>query len=200
MIQLIPASPPPLIWNGLEITKLAVAALTPVAVALLGLWLNRHLKRLEHLQWANQKVIEKRLEVYSKLAPVLNDLYCYLDYIGDWKHKDPIAVLGLKRSADREFYVNAPLFSKSFHDAYHVFINLCFIPGPLKEYDASAKIKTDVAIRKSMFVSRGQQWNADWDSYFSLPNEVAKRDILLREYWKMMDAFARELGVLKERE
>lgn len=89
-----------------EITKLAVAALTPVAVALLGLWLNRHLKRLEHLQWANQKIIEKRLEVYSKLAPVLNDLYCYLDYIGDWKHKYPIAILGLKRSADREFYVS----------------------------------------------------------------------------------------------
>jgi hypothetical protein len=150
MIQLVPAPLPPPIWNSLEITKLAVAALTPVAVALLGLWLNRHLKRLEHLQWAGQKVIEKRLKVYSRLAPVLNDLYCYLDYIGDWKYKNPVAVLGLKRFADREFYVNAPLFSKSFHDAYHAFINLCFIPGPLEEYHASAQIKTDAAIRKSV--------------------------------------------------
>ncbi len=195
MILLIPALPPPPIWNSLEITKLVMSALTPVAVAVLGLWLNSYLKRIEHLQWANQKVIEKRLEVYSKLAPVLNDLYCYLDYIGDWKYKDPTAVLGLKRSADREFYVNAPLFSQDFSDAYHRFINLCFIPGPLEEYHTSAKIKTDMAIRKRILASQGQQWNENWDVYFSQSSEIVKRDELLREYWKMMDAFARELGV-----
>ena len=179
----------------MEITKLVVAALTPVAVAVLGLWLNRYLKRLEHLQWGSQKVIEKRLEVYSKLSPVLNDIYCYLDYIGDWKYKDPVSVLSLKRCADREFYVNAPLFSQSFRDAYHAFINLCFIPGPLEEYDASAKLKTDIAIRRDISANRGQQWNAAWDSYFAPPDEVTKRDNLLQGYWSMMDTFARELGV-----
>ena len=28
---------------------------------------------------------------------VLNDLYCYFDYIGDWKFKDPFAAIALKR-------------------------------------------------------------------------------------------------------
>ena len=50
-------------WNSLEVVKLIVAAPTPLAVAALGWWLSRQLKRFEHLQWASQKAVEKRLEV-----------------------------------------------------------------------------------------------------------------------------------------
>lgn len=182
-------------WTSLEIVKLVVAALTPLAVALLGWWLSGHLKRLEHLQWASQKAVEKRLEVYSTLAPILNDLYCYFDFIGDWKMKDPVAALSLKRAADRLFYVNAALFSSSFRRAYGEFINLCFVPGPLDEYDASAKLKTEVKIRREMFAKRGQAWNPEWDEYFAPAELLTSREAIVRGYRMMMDAFVRELGV-----
>jgi len=55
-------------WNSLEIVKLVVATLTPIAVALLGLYLTRLAKRFEHLQWRNQRLIEKRIAVYDALA------------------------------------------------------------------------------------------------------------------------------------
>jgi hypothetical protein len=182
-------------WNSLEVVKVVVAALTPLAVAVLGWWISRQLKRLEHLQWANQKAVEKRLEVYSALAPVLNDLYCYFDFIGDWKMKAPIEALGIKRAADRLFYVNAALFSPSFRSTYSKFIDLCFVPGPLHEYDTTAKLKTDVKIRKEMFAKRGLAWDPQWDGYFAPPELVTSRDAIVGGYRRMMDAFVRELGV-----
>lgn len=153
------------------------------------------MKRLEHLQWASQKAVEKRLEVYTTLAPVLNDVYCSFDFIGDWKMKDPIAALGLKRAADRLFHVNAALFSPSFRHAYGEFIDLCFVPGPLNEYDATAKLKTEVNIRREMFAKRGQAWNPEWDGYFAPHDLLTTRDAIVRGYRRMMDAFAQELGV-----
>jgi hypothetical protein len=116
----VPSTPaPPTLWNSLEVAKLVASVLTPAAVAFFGMWLNRYLKRIEHFQWANQKAVEKRLEVYSELAPLLNDIYCYFDYIGDWKWKNPKEAIALKRSMDRLFYVNAALFSDHFKTLYH---------------------------------------------------------------------------------
>jgi hypothetical protein len=187
------------VWSNLEILKVSVAALTPITVTVLGWWITRHLKRVEHLQWANQRVVEKRLEIYSTLAPLLNDLYCYFDYIGDWKMKEPGAVLGLKRSLDRLFYVNAELFSLTFRKAYKEFIDLCFIPGPLNEYDATATLKTDVNIRKQMFAKRGQFWRPEWDNYFAPPDLVTSRGSIMHGYRRVMETFVQGLGVgLKE--
>jgi hypothetical protein len=187
-------------WNSLEVVKLIVSALTPVVVVLFGFWFNRRLKQFESRQWVNQKAIEKRLEVYSALAPVLNDLYCYFDYIGPWKVKDPEMVLDAKRCADRLFYVNESLFSKRFWNAYSDFINLLFIPGPLKEYASSATLRTDIEIRKEIFTQNKVDWKTEWnDKYFAPPERVTPRDRIRPEYRKMMDAFAQELGIgLKE--
>ena len=60
---------PATLWNSLEVAKLLVSALTPLAVLTFGFWINRRLKRVEHLQWASQKVIEKRLVVFDQVAP-----------------------------------------------------------------------------------------------------------------------------------
>ena len=61
-------------WNSLEIVKLILTGFTPVILAFIGLFLNRQLKRFEHRQWRNQKLIEKRLVIYDDIFP----LYEYL--------------------------------------------------------------------------------------------------------------------------
>jgi hypothetical protein len=65
------------VWNRLEITKVIIQALTPILLVLLGIIVNRAIKTFEHRQWRNQKLIEKRLEIYDDMAPALNDLLCY---------------------------------------------------------------------------------------------------------------------------
>lgn len=92
------------IWNSLEIAKLIASVLTPISVVVFGFWINRRLKVFEHLQWANQKVVEKRLYVYQELVPLLNDLLCYFTYVGNWKTHNPASIIELKRKLDRIAY------------------------------------------------------------------------------------------------
>lgn len=114
------------LWNSLEIAKLIVSTLTPLIVLLFGLWISRSLKRLEHLQWTNQKITEKRIAVFEELAPLLNDLLCYFTFVGCWKDLTPIEAVKLKRKLDRIVHVHAPLFSKEFLNKYNDFINACY--------------------------------------------------------------------------
>src|SRR5258708_428295 len=117
---------PPSVWTSLEVAKLIVSALTPFLLIIIGLWINRHLKSLDYLQWTNQKVTEKRIAVFEELAPKLNDLLCYFTFIGCWKELNPPDVIGRKRDMDRIVHVNAPLFSREFVKNYDAFISSCY--------------------------------------------------------------------------
>jgi hypothetical protein len=55
-------------WTWLEVAKLIVAALTPIAIALAGIYIHRVTKNFEHIQWRSQKLIEKRLTIYDSMA------------------------------------------------------------------------------------------------------------------------------------
>ena len=86
----------------------------PIVVILLGFWVNQKTKRLEHLQWRSQKLVEKRLAVYDDLAPDLNDFLCYFTFVGLWKELRPPDVVALKRKVDRKIH------SESVSDPEHI--------------------------------------------------------------------------------
>lgn len=115
-----------LLWNSLEITKLVIQLLAPVAVAALGFYVTRIVKRMEHFQWRNQRLVEKRISIYDTLAPDLNDLLCFFTYVGAWKELTPVEVLSLKRSVDKKIYLAAPMFSPMFLVASNAFMKTCY--------------------------------------------------------------------------
>ncbi len=87
-------------WNGMEIATLAVSALTPLTVAALGYFVARTSRRIERVQWANQTVVSRRLEIFSQVAPWLNQLLCFATFVGGWKEIEPRQAVGLKRKVD----------------------------------------------------------------------------------------------------
>jgi len=58
--------------NSVQIVTLIVSALTPITVVVLGVVLARASRRIEQVQWANQTVVTRRLDIFDKLAPGLN--------------------------------------------------------------------------------------------------------------------------------
>jgi hypothetical protein len=98
-------------WTGYEVATLAVTALTPITVAGLGVFVARAGRRLERVQWANQTVITRRLDIFSQVAPKLNQLLCFATFVGGWKEITPLAAIELKREADEIMYANRVLFS-----------------------------------------------------------------------------------------
>lgn len=175
-------------WNWLEVVKLGAGVLTPAALAVFGIYLNRVTKRFEQRQWRSQKLTEKRLAVYDDLAPQLNDLLCYFTYIGCWRDLDPPAVVGLKRIIDKKVYLAGPLFSPEFFSACMEFQNLCF--ETYTGWGRDATLRTQSQRRRE---SRSHSWQNEWDSYFS--NQPSDPEAIRRAYKQIMNAFAEDIGV-----
>jgi hypothetical protein len=110
-------------WNSLEIVKLIVSASTPIIVVLIGSIINRSIKRLDKKQWTNQRIIEKRLLIYDKVVPILNDVFCFHCYIGNWKNISAKDIIDYKRILDKEMNVYSPLFDKEVIKKYNYFID-----------------------------------------------------------------------------
>jgi ABC-type amino acid transport system permease subunit len=72
-------------WDSLEIAKLAVAALTPIFLFVLGFIVTRATKRVEEAQWMSHKLIERRLDLFEEMAPLLNDLFCFFLLVGRFR-------------------------------------------------------------------------------------------------------------------
>lgn len=114
------------VWNSLEIVKLVVGILTPIAVVILGIFVARATARIEQSQWASQKVVEYRLKVFEIVAPKLNRLFCFYTFVGRWKEIMPNDVLRLKRELDEDLYVYRVLFSADLFETYQRFMQILF--------------------------------------------------------------------------
>jgi hypothetical protein len=175
-------------WSSLEIVKLLVAVVTPLVVAVVGIYLSRVAKRFEHLQWRNQRLIEKRIVIYDDLAPHFNDLLCYFTLVGCWKELLPSDVVALKRTVDKKIYLAAPLFSPEFVVACNEFMSLCF--ATFQGWGVDSKLRT--AARRRIDAA-GNKWRVEWLEYFA--DEQAEPVAVRAGYQRVMAAFSNDLGL-----
>ena len=68
------------IWNSLKIPITIIAALSPFVIAFLVFRYKRIIKGLDEAYQSNQKLVEKRIEIYDRIGPKLNDLFCFYCY------------------------------------------------------------------------------------------------------------------------
>jgi hypothetical protein len=177
-------------WNSLEVAKLFTGILTPLSVVALGFWISRRLRRLEHHQWVNQKVIEKRLSIYEELVPKLNKLLCFFIYVGDWKEANPPEIVKLKRELDRIAHVNAVLLTDGFMRLYNELVNSCYETHT--GWGEDAKLKSKYERRKQ---AAGQSWQASWDACFCEPNKATEANDIHDRYDRLLNLLAVGLGV-----
>ena len=179
-------------WNSLEIVKLVLGVLTPLSVACLGWLVARRLKRLELVQWTNQRLIEKRLTLYDTVAPQLNALLCFYTWIGYWKDISPDDVIRAKRDLDRTFHIYRYLFDEDVYDAYHTFIHALFEmhTGPGRDARIRSLIHAPDGDRS---VHGTYEWNAAWAERFSTANVTDKAEVVLH-YTRLMERLRVALG------
>ena len=182
-------------WGSMEIVKLIIELLTPAAMLYIGLWFDRRIKEFEHRQWSNQKVIEKRLEVYEKVTPKLNDMMCYFLRIGTWKELDPKEVIDMKREIDKDAHIYAPLFSPDFMEYYNKFMSSCF--ATFRGAGKDAQLRADSSFYREAFVGdeKDECWQDDWNDCFTGPEEASTREEVSTSYRNLVALIAQELGV-----
>lgn len=177
-------------WNSLEIVRLLVLGLTPILIALIGLYINRTLKKFEHIQWRNQKLIEKRLTIYDELAPLLNDLLCYYTFVGNWKELKPADIITYKRIIDKKIYLASPLFSADFFREGMAFLDLCF--ETFTGWGEDAKLRTTFESRKT---GMGLNWDDSWNKFFCDAGKQTPPEKIKQSYIRIMQVFSDDIGL-----
>jgi len=175
------------LWNSLETWKFIVSALTPLVGGILAILIFKLRKDSEKKEWANKKVIEKRLDFYDKIASSLNDLYCYYYRVGNWKEITPIEIITKKRILDKEFRIYSHIFKQDILVNYRAFIDNCFLTYTGAGNDA--KIKMSLTKRQNL-----PNWNSEWDKLFVEKEMVSEKDFE-RSYNQMLDVIKSELGI-----
>ena len=176
----------------LEIAKIIVSSLTALLILGLGILIHRITKSHEAKQWANQKVIEKRLQVYENIMPELNDLFCFFKAVGNWKQISPPTVLALKRTLDKKIHIYGPLFSKTLFVKYDKFIHACFNTYQGAGKDAILRTDPDYMRRKTV-IENG--WKDEWDSMFCKSGERSSTKLIGDLYGEFVNQLSQELGV-----
>ena len=175
-------------WTSLEIVKVIISCLTPIIGGIIAWRLSQISKEVENKQWTDRKIIEKRLEIYDRVVPMLNDLYCFYKKIGNWKELTPSRVIELKRILDKDFYVNNHLFQTDILSPYNNFIATCFVMRTGEGHDA--KIRADYSDRKNFI----PEWEEDWKNLFK-PEEKAEKTDIDKYYDRLINTFRSELGL-----
>ncbi|MBS1833508.1 MAG: hypothetical protein JST65_12365 [Acidobacteria bacterium] len=175
-------------WTVLEVVKLSVGICTPLVVAIVGYWLSLRLKQIEQTNWGNQKLVERRIQFYVDVVPLLNDLLCYMTYVGSWKELAPDEVVAAKRKLDRAFYVYSPLFPPGLMSRYIHFVNCCF--RTFTGWGSNARLRTDFFRRKAT----RKDWVPEWEALFA-PDDVLELPEIQAAYNALIQTLAEALGV-----
>ena len=168
-----------------------VEALTPIAVAGLGVFLARASRRLEQVQWANQTVVTRRLELFAAIAPDLNKLLCFATFVGSWKELQPGDVVTIKRRLDETMYANRVLFSDQLFEAYRHFMTTLFAMWTSTDADAPlrAPIESGWGSRRNM-----RWWDDSMTAFFNTTDPPSTDDIQ-EAYEELSERFRADLYV-----
>lgn len=179
-------------WTGPEVVIAALTALTPLAVVALGVLVAGTARRLESVQWANQIVVARRLELFAEVAPKLNRLLCFATFVGRWKEITPQQAIALKRDLDEVVYSNRLLFSPELFDAYKAFMTTFFAMY-------AATPGGDARIRVGIDSVWGDRRNLPWwqDAMVDLftADQKSTMDEVHAAYTALSDAFRTDLYV-----
>lgn len=182
-------------WSSVQIVTLVVDALTPIVVAGLGFYLARVSRRIAQIQWANQTVVSRRLDIFGQLAPGLNQLLCFATFVGGWKEIQPRQAITLKRQLDETMYANRVLFSEQLFEAYHHFMATLFAMYATTDADAHlhAPINSKWGDRRNM-----PWWNEESMAGLFSPGDPATLEDIQAAHDQLSQRFRAELYVTRQ--
>lgn len=196
-----------LFQSKFNIWELIVGALVPLSVVVVGLFVNRGIKKLESELQRSQSLITKRVEIFENLRAPLNRIFCACYYVGDWRKVTPPEVLAAKRTCDEIFFSHIAFWSQEVALQYRAFNDVCF--AAFRGKGLHAVLLADVENYVQAF---GDTWNDSWranfvtveerEAWLKRHNASAKplvdisysQDIVLPRYAALMKALAEDFG------
>jgi hypothetical protein len=130
--------------------NLILSFVTPILVVIVGYIVQRTLTDQARQQQLRDRLVEKRRDIYEKIAEDLNKIYCYISDVGGFNQENLDSIIAAKWKADRLMLVYKAIWPEDTLKAYLEFIDSVF-----KHYSGgvgkSAKIRTKRDEKLAMF-------------------------------------------------
>ena len=151
------------------------------------------LRSIDRALWQNRPILAKRLEIYDRIAPDMNRIYCFRRLVGYWKEVSPPDLIATKRRLDREVNIYRHLLSEDFYQRHFEFMQLCFhtFTGQGEDAKIRAVIIHDLGDRRTQ---AAYDWDAAWELMFDardLPTDYQ----IDEAYMQAMNALKRSIGL-----
>ncbi|CAN7752391.1 hypothetical protein [Rhizobium sp. LjRoot258] len=171
------------LWNSLEIAKLVAQYLIPISVAVIGFYVQQELAKQTRISQHEEKIADRRLQVYDQIRVPLNRIYCFINDKGSWKEDNPETVIAFKRQVDREMYSQQAVWGADVFQAYLKFMDSAF--ASYQGVASDAKVKTDTVQKKLL-----DQWKDEWNERVTGSIDPENDT----EYRQLMVLLSRDIG------
>jgi hypothetical protein len=172
-------------WNSLEVAKLFASLLTPIVVALVGYIVQQQIAEQGRSWQSQQRIVERRLQVYDTIRNELNRIYCFVEDIGTWKEDNPETVIGFKRHIDQAMHSQRALWARQTFQAYLDYMNTAF--ATFQGIGTDAKIKTN-DYEKKIGISN---WKREWSERLTGTRDQKHRE----NYDRFINLISRDLSL-----
>jgi hypothetical protein len=149
----------------MEVAKIFVSALTPLAIAVVGYFIQQTLARQNRSWKAQERIADKRVEIYEQIAEDLNKIYCYVMDVGGFRNETPDTILDAKRNVDRQMYMYQALWPEDTFQRFTDYMESAF--ATYQGVGTSAKIRARTLEKEAAWQKDGKEWPSDWDARFT---------------------------------
>lgn len=177
------------VWNSLEIAKLIVGIAMPISIASFGLITNMTLQESNHNFSLNKIIITKRAEIYEQIGKKLNNIYCYIEEVGEYKDMNPETILKYRRYLNTKMHSHKAFWSPETFDLYLNYMDreaFALWQGEVTD----ARIKDDPGQKRSL-----PSWQEDWNNRFTGMESPTHK----QSYELVLNSIASDLGINKSR-
>jgi hypothetical protein len=149
----------------LDIWKVIISALTPIAIGALTFVVNGALQERGELLKREEQILSEKQKVYGELGKRLNIIYVYVADVGDFKSYTPERVVEMKRESDRQFFVYRPYWSEATEQRYNDYMKAAFTT--YNGVGLPARINASKIEKMAAYEQDGLKWDTKWDPYFT---------------------------------
>lgn len=145
--------------------KVAVSALTPVAIAALTYFVSDALNERQSSLRRGEQILSEKQKTYARIGEDLNVIYTFAADIGDFRHYTPEQIIEKKRGVDRIFYMYRPYWSSKTQENYRRFMEAAFTT-----YASSGKnalINASTNEKQAAFAADDRPWDPAWERLFT---------------------------------
>ncbi|HLL69791.1 MAG TPA: hypothetical protein VK363_00070 [Pyrinomonadaceae bacterium] len=149
----------------MEVVKLLASLLIPLSIALVGFLVQRALAAQSRSWKSHDRIVEKRIEVYEKIAEDLNRIYCYVMDVGTFRGETPDTIIAAKRNVDKFMYIYQAIWSEDTFRAFEEYQASAF--ATYQGIGEDAGIRSPFEEKRVARERRNEAWLAGWNERFT---------------------------------